>query len=116
MSVSDYDSRDLLEGSRRTSLAEREGGGPYGDPPGPWVLPGVSLEAVPPPRFLGLSWGRGPGRLQPVVIVGAGAPGDYSWWSLSGPGPRATTAGPGVLPGGGRDYNGYPFTTFLGIC
>ncbi len=116
MSVSDYDSRDLLEGSRWTSLAEREGGGPYGDPPGPWVLPGVSLEAVPPPRFLGLSWGRGPGRLQPVVIVGAGAPGDYSRWSLSGPGPRATTAGPGVLPGGGRDYNGYPFTTFLGIC
>ena len=26
-------------------------------------------------------------------FLGAGAPGDYSRWSLSGPGPRATTAG-----------------------
>ncbi len=40
------DSRDLLEVLRRTFLAEREGGGSLGDPPGPWgILPGGSLSA-----------------------------------------------------------------------
>ncbi len=44
-------------GSQRTFLAEREGGVSLGDPPGPsGILPRVSLEAVPPPRFFGLSW------------------------------------------------------------